>query len=77
MSVSTSARATASQGQIALTTGVIGHATNAPVSRIHPTSAANDDAEKIAGESMVNPLWMITIGLGTFFVLALLLLSSD
>ena len=76
MKVSTSARATARPRQGVSGADAIGHTTDALASRIHPASAANDDAAAAAETLMVNPLWMITIGLGAFFGLGALLLAS-
>jgi hypothetical protein len=73
MNISTSARATARRHKPP--TDTIEHTTDALASRIHPTSAANDDARAV-DESMVNPLWMITVGLAVFFGLSALLLAS-
>lgn len=76
MNVSTSARATARPRQVVSGIDAIEHTTDALASRIHAASAANDDAAAATGTLVVNPLWMITIGLGAFFGLGALLLAS-
>lgn len=76
MNVSTSARATARPRRVVSGTDAIAHTADALASRIHPTSAANDDAAATTATPMVNPLWMITIGLAAFFGLGALLLAA-
>jgi hypothetical protein len=43
----------------------------------HASRAANEDIAAAAREPIVNPLWMITVGLSAIFALLALLIASD
>jgi hypothetical protein len=47
------------------------------VTREHASRAANEEIAAAAREHMVNPLWMITVGLGAMFSLLALLVAFD
>ncbi|MGH8178025.1 MAG: hypothetical protein ACREV5_17360 [Steroidobacter sp.] len=66
----------ASRPDARLTTDCVRPVAAALASQMRATSAANDAAQAADDEHRVNPLWMITVGLGFFFALLVLLTTS-
>lgn len=82
MNARTSARTSAHfpaarQHGVALTTEAVGPVAAALASQMRAPSAANDAAQAADDEHRVNPLWMITVALGAFFAVAVLLSTFD
>lgn len=60
---------------IPATDHLLTHAAVDLAAQVHPAPAANHDSHDADDEHRVNPLWMITVGLGGFFALMLLLMT--